>query len=225
MAEGKSKAQETWVHHPYDKSSRYAAAVHPQGLLDWLEPALRFYFRFIRWAPVRGQLDPDAADRIGDTVALLLNLNDANRPAAVPIEIQTIAESNTVFRLLRYAAIFSQLLKGDDNRPCQVFAAVIYLTGDLETKSITAQRPNVAAGIQFTIISRAMRDENAAALLDRIEREEVHWCMLYWVSLMQGGDRLDIIYCPRPKVEVYFYATNSGRKELLASENAISDRG
>lgn len=193
MAEGKSKAQQTWVHHPYDKSSRYAVAVHPQGLLDWLDPSLRLYFRFIRWAPVRGQIDPDAADRVGDTVAQLLDLHDPNQPVAIPIEIQTVAESLTIFRLLRYTAIFSHLLKGENHRPCDIYAAVIHLTGDVEVKHINSLRPNLAGGLNFKIISKAMRDEDAATLLDQIEREEVHWCMLYWVSLMQGGERLDII--------------------------------
>ena len=88
--EGATPSSDPGVHHPYDKAAQYAVNVDPQGFLDWFFPALSQVARYSQWANVRGQIDPDAAHRIGDTVADLIDLHQPYAPLAMPIEIQTV---------------------------------------------------------------------------------------------------------------------------------------
>ena len=106
-----AQVQDSGVHHPFDKAARYAINIDPQGFLDWFFPALSQVARYFQWANVRGQIDPDAAERVGDTVADLTKLGDPNSPIALPIEIQTVPESQFLTRALGYAHMFRRALK------------------------------------------------------------------------------------------------------------------
>ena len=183
------------VHHPFDKASGYAARYDPRGFLAWLAPGLATTTLFRQWANVRGLIDPDALERIGDTVAELDDLFDPNAPIAVPIEFQTIPEPSTIRRLLNYLSVFLMVLRrpGLDG-PFVIFPAVVYLQGQLPASEIRAENANLpGVGLRFRPISLAVGEQDAESTVDRIETEELRPCVLFWVPLMINGGKPDII--------------------------------
>ena len=204
---GEPSNSDPGVHHPYDKAAQYAINVDPQGFQDWFFPALSLVARYSQWTNIRGQIDPDAAHRVGDTIADLIDLHQPNAPLALSIEIQTVPEPGFLNRALGYTHMFRRVLKRPGNdKPYDIFTGVVYLTGRGAGDEIVMAREGLGGvGLRFEVISRAMADVDAEPLLDQIDKGEVKPCMLYWVSLMRNGERPDIIKKWKELVERFIH--------------------
>jgi hypothetical protein len=76
----------------------------------------------------------------------------------------------------------------------QVVAAVVNLTGAPQNDTLEMALPGLASPVvRIQVVTRTMREEDAALTLDRIAAGEVSRCLLSWISLMRGGAEPGII--------------------------------
>jgi hypothetical protein len=76
----------------------------------------------------------------------------------------------------------------------QVVVALVSLTGKAQPDRLDMSLPGLdAPSLRFRVAARNLRDEDAAATLERIAAGEVSRCLLGWISLMRGGGEAGII--------------------------------
>ena len=85
----------------------------------------------------------------------------------------------------------------------QVIATLVNLTGAPQPDTLEMGLPGQdVPALRFHLVTRNLREEDAALTLDGIAAGTISRCLLSWISLMQGGAWPDIMEhgrpCPRP---------------------------
>src|SRR3712207_5364498 len=84
----------------FDQASRFAAKLDAQGFLRWLLGDLSGRYRFARWLDARRLPFPGNPENVCDTVAEILDTEEASAPWAVPVEFQTEPDADMFGRTL-----------------------------------------------------------------------------------------------------------------------------
>jgi hypothetical protein len=174
----------------FDQAARYCARLDPIGFLHWLVPGLDESMRFHGWLDTRTVPVPGAPDRTCDTVAELAQDSAGGPRWALLVEFQTEPEAEVLDRALEYAVRLRRALRfGTDQRGVyQVVAAVVGLTGPPQADRLDMALPGMdAPAHRFHAAVRTLRDEDAAATLERIASGTTARCLRCWISLMRGG--------------------------------------
>ena len=179
----------------YDKAARYAAKGDPAGFLRWLLPP-RASLDFLGWLDTRTLARPGEADRTSDTIAELAGPSDPEARWALVVEFQSEPDPEILDRLLEYVARLRRELRHGPDRlgRYRVAAALVHLTGSRAPELLDMTLPGAPAlGLRLRIISRALRDEPAAATLAEIAAGRATRWLLPWIPLMKGAGKTTMV--------------------------------
>jgi hypothetical protein len=174
----------------FDQAARRLARLDPLGLFRYLLPGLAADVNFAGWLDTRAVPFPGPTDRTGDTVAELRFRGDPGRPRAVVLEFQTRNDGDILERLFDYAARLRLDVRpvADPSRRYDVVAAVVNLTGPGQPGVLEMTLPGEASvGTVFRVRVVALREDDAARVLDGVAGGAIARCVLPWVPLMRGG--------------------------------------
>ena len=180
----------------FDRAARSAAKLNPIGFFRWLLPDLDPSLVFRGWLDTRTPPFPGEPERVCDTLASFQNAADPGEWWALPVEFETEPTSDILDRLLEYVARLRRGLRqgGDPRAKYQVAAALVHLTGPVQSKSLAMYLPGLpAVGVQMQVALRTMREESASITLRGIANDQIDHCLLPWIPLMQGGTESSII--------------------------------
>jgi hypothetical protein len=184
------------VQNIYDRYSRFAVKLDPDGFLRWLlrrpDPDLRFR----RWLESQPAARPGEPERRCDTVAELQHASGRAPPWALLIELQIGPDPDMLERLLEYLGRTRRDARYDPQTRDKylVAAAVVNLSGVQAVPRLDMVLPGETGNeFHWSPTVRNLEEESAAELLTEMEAGRVALCLLPWVSLMAGGDRPDII--------------------------------
>jgi hypothetical protein len=165
----------------YDQASRYGVQPDPPGFYRWLIAGLYPAVLFQGWLDTRTLPFPGLRDRTCDTVADLAAAADAVLRWALVTAFQTEPDPEILDRLFEYMARLRRELRCGPQRrdKYQVVAAVVNLTGAPQGDTLEMSLPGLASPVvRLQVVTRTMRDEDAAQTLDRIAAGEVLRCLL-----------------------------------------------
>lgn len=174
----------------FDQAARYTAKLDPPGFLRWLLPRLRTDLIFRGWLDTRRLPFPGEKDRICDTVAAFANAAAPDDPWAVIVEFQSEPEGIMPARLADYEGRLFLEHKGS----YRVASAVVNLTGPPQSDTLDMRLPGMEEyGTFRRIVTRTMRDEDAAATLAGVAGGQIARCILPFIPLMHRGSEPAII--------------------------------
>ena len=179
----------------FDQANRYGVQPDPIGYFRWLIPGLDPALGFHGWLDTRTVPFPGERDRTCDTVAHLAADVQSGPQFAVVNEFETDPESEILDRARipgagppcappRTAAAGE--VPGDRHAGEPDGCAAARHPGD------GSSRPGCPA-LRFHLVTRNLREEDAALTLDGIAAGTISRCLLSWISLMRGGAEPDIM--------------------------------
>ena len=180
----------------YDKASRRACKDDPSRHFEWLLPVLQAQKPFQEWFDARQLPFPGERDRYCDTVAIFQSPNSEEPPCHVVMEALSEPQGLMLAHMFHYASGLYLELENRAQRYGQTNVALVVLdlTGPPQNDQILCPLPGTEGGlIHIKVVRKCFREEDAAALLARIEKDELGRCLLPWIPLMKGADRSDII--------------------------------
>jgi hypothetical protein len=180
----------------FDQANRYGVQPDPIGYFRWLIPGLDPALGFHGWLDTRTVPCPGERDRTCDTVAHLAAEVQSGPQFAVVNEFETDPESEILDRALEYLVRVRRVLRHGPQRreKFQVIATLVNLTGAPQPDTLEMGLPGQdAPALRFHLVTRNLREEDAALTLDGIASRTVSRCLLSWISLMQGGAEPDIM--------------------------------
>lgn len=180
----------------FDKAARFAVKLDAVGFLSWLLPGLDPDLRFTRWLETQTIPFPGQPDRRCDTVAELSHASGSAPSWMLILELQTEPDADIVERLLEYLARARRELRyGPHGRDKYLAAlAVINLTGPPPHSNLDMVLPG-STGVSFHCQARGLTfaQVEAEQTLADIRSGQTARCLLPWIPLMQGGDRIETI--------------------------------
>jgi hypothetical protein len=207
----------------FDKASRYAARLDPDGFIGWLLglPADGFVFR--AWLDTRGVPFPGDTEYINDTVAHLDNAAEHGVPWAVAVEFQTQPDADMFGRLLGYLSGLWLTLRPDEERGSRfhVGAAVVNLTGS-GSAGRELRWPGTGLVTHLGVVERNLSSESATELLAGIEAGTRSRDLLPWIPLMVDGDSPELI--DRWKVAAEAEPNSRRRSEFARLARLFAER-
>ena len=186
----------------YDETMRYLARLDGQGLFEWLLRESMPDFDHVEWMDARLTTSPNLRfKRTGDLRARLRHRAGAARDCSMQLESQTRHEPGYAERLLEYQAIFYRQMV-QERLGDQLAAFTIYLTGD-GPETLDTGHEGMPFGIRMNSGSKALRNEDAGAILTEIQAGATARIISAFVPLMQGGvDPAIIEQCKAAMAEV-----------------------
>ena len=184
--------------YDYDHSSRFAAQrLDPEGFLAWVLPDFAEGWEFKGWLPTESIPFPGEADRRCDTVASFVPKSSDQAACAIVIEMQTYPTDFINDRGAEYQLIVRRTVLYQATPPLvryEMGLVVVNLTGRPQrAKWRTGPKVKPPIGLQMTSRVVTLRVMDAVEHLDRIERGELSWCILPWISLMRGSNSQDVL--------------------------------
>jgi hypothetical protein len=111
-------------------------------------------------------------------------------------ELETDPEHEILDRALEYVVRIRRILRHGPRRrgKFQVIATMLNLTGAPQPEILEMGLPGQEVpGLRFHLVTRNLREEDAAETLDGIAAGTISRCLLSWISLMRGGAEPDIM--------------------------------
>jgi len=174
----------------FDQAARFAAKSDPAGFFRWLLPDSAPAPEFRGWLDARTLPWPGEPDRTCDTVAELLDPAGPAAPWALAVEFQAEPDPDMLDRLLEYLARLRRELRHGPGRrgKFRVAAALVQLTGPPTPDTLDMTWPaGLAIGLRLRIVSRALRDQDAASTLADIASGRTSRGLLPWIPLRKGA--------------------------------------
>jgi hypothetical protein len=176
----------------YDQSARYVVKADPAGFFRWLVPGMPPGLEFQGWLDTRTLPFPGEADRTSDTVAELFDPIEPRVRWALVTEFQAEPDAEILDRLLEYLARLRRELRHGPKRrdKFRVAAGLVHLTGSKSAETLDMTLPGEpTVGLRLTIALKALRDEDAGAILAEIAAGRASRWLLPWVPLMKNGGK------------------------------------
>jgi hypothetical protein len=178
----------------FDQAARFATMVGHGFVLIRLRPQTGLVLGFRRWFNVKGVPLPDGPDREADLVAVA-DEADASKPAWLLIfEVQSQHDEDKPKVLLLEASIFLCHARDTDHEggPFQPLPVFVYLKGKCPASAVSVRTPT-GRGFECEPAVWEVGEDSAADTLAKVQAEDFSWEALFWVSLMSGADREDVV--------------------------------
>ena len=177
----------------FDQASRHLARQAGAPLWPWLLGLSAEQVRFERLLQTHFTL-PGFPERVGDTVAALIDLQGSGRPWALCLEFQSEPDFDMSDRLLVVLGLLrlTERHSAESGDRYWVGAVVVNLTGRGQAARDLHWR---GAGLRLLLEPREWNlcDMEAALVLRQVEEGRAPVEVLAWLPLMQGGGELAII--------------------------------
>lgn len=206
----------------YDQSGRLALHHDPNPVVRHLtrkvtqslspEEAEQWQIRFVRWADTRTVALPGEGDRTADRVSIMELLSTL----AISLwiwEIQTKYDAEKFFVLFEEAGRLLARYATGPNRP-NVLPVLIQLKGDCPLANTQLDMRWAGLGICCDFLVWIVSEDDADTVLTEVETGVSEWPMLYWIPLMDGGHRPEIV--ARWLKLVAIHVPENRRDELVA---------
>lgn len=180
----------------FDKAGRYLIRLDPLGFFTWLCAEFVRVWRFRGWLDTSAIPFPGERQRVCDTVAEFIHRRDRRRRCLLDTEVQSHPHLDMPERLGEYAFQLRRQRRYGRGRhgKYQVIGAVVNLTGAVQPNTLDMTEAMLdGAGLFIAVLQKTLREEDAAATLQRIAAGELPRCVLPWIPLMRGGGDAIII--------------------------------
>ncbi len=180
----------------FDLTARRTAKREPIGFFRWVLPRLDPSLTFVGWLDARTAPPTPETELTCDALAEFAFVDRSEEPWIVVTEFQTEPKADDLERLLEYMLRFrrERRVPFDPRLKYQVGGVLLNLTGPPQLDALAMTLPGMPeCGLNGRVVRVALREEDAAGLLQRIETGEVSRCVLPWLALMRGSGEPAII--------------------------------
>jgi hypothetical protein len=172
--------------NPFDQACRGLLRRGRVELLCWLLKVPAASLRFVRWLDTHLTV-PGQPERIGDTIAHVLRVDQNHFPWAIPVEFQVAPDALMFGRVMVNEGLVWMLEKPSEEAGDRfnLQAVVVNLTGVGRSARRMSWLPDAGTFLETIEWNLAALDANA--ILEQVASGEVPRELLAWVSLMQNG--------------------------------------
>jgi hypothetical protein len=180
----------------FDTNARRAAKIDAPGFSRWVMPDLDPALAFTRWLDSRTVPAPREPELTGDALAEFIDPTKPEEPWIFVTEFMTEPTGDDPERVLEYMMRFRRERRPelDPRLKYNVGGIILNLTGPQQSETLVMAVPGgTGAATHFRAVLRALREDNPAATLARIDSGQVARSILAWIPLMRGAGEADII--------------------------------
>ena len=167
-----------------------------EGFFAWALPRLDPTLTFAGWLDARTAPAPPETELTCDALAEFACADRPAEPWIFVAEFQTEPRTDDLERLLEYMLRFRRERRpsSDPRLKYHVGGVLLNLTGPPQPDALAMPLPGMPEfGMAARVVRLALREEDAAATLNRIGTGDLSRCVLPWVPLMRGGGESGII--------------------------------
>jgi hypothetical protein len=177
----------------YDQAARIATGTEPTFVLARLSPLTGLVLTYRRWLPTKGLPLPGGPDREPDLVAVADD--QQARAWLLVFEMQSRHDEEKPEVAQLEALVFRVYAKDADRGgakflPLPIF---VYLAGECPDEAKVSVRTPTGRGFTGEPPVWEVAGDSAAEALAKVESGEHSWGALFWVSLMAGAEKDDVI--------------------------------
>jgi hypothetical protein len=173
----------------FDQAGRFAAHADPEVIPRRVLRDRGVTLRFRDWLDTRTIPLPGGQDGTADLVAALDDLEAADKPWLLVLELQARADPDKLDVTLEEVAVLRSRARHGEARAgkYKVMAVLVYLQGRCPESVVDMTLPD-GSGTRHAPLIWNVAEDDARQTLEAVAAGELSWGMLFWVPLMAGGD-------------------------------------
>jgi hypothetical protein len=178
----------------YDQAARWAANTDPNPVVSRLLREQGTPLGFAELKDTRTTPKPGGLDRTADHLFVLADADKPSQPWLLVGEFQAEHDEDKLDTTLVEVAQFrAKMRHGVDGKgKYKVLAGLIYLAGECPL-SVLDMTLTTGVGTRHAALVWNVASDSADAALDEFEAGKITWGILFWVALMKGGGKRDLV--------------------------------
>jgi len=186
----------------FDQAARFAASANPEAMVQRVLRDTRLTFSFNEWFDTRTLSLPGDHDHTADLIAILDDPRHPDQPWLLVFEFESRPNPEKIGATLEETVLLLRNARHGDDRKgrYKVMPALVYLTGTCPVAILDMTMPG-GFGTRHVPLVWEIGNETAATILDAVAAGETSWSFLFWIPLMVGAEKADIVKRWRELVE------------------------
>jgi hypothetical protein len=176
-----------------DQAARFAAQAEPTVVVRRVLAPTGLTRAFREWLDTRTVSLPGGPDRIADLVAAL-DAAPQEEPLLLLLEFQSQHDQDKLETTLEEVAVLRCRVRyGDDRKgKYKVLPALVYLQGRCPEIVLDMTIPG-GFGTRHAPLVWNVEEDNATDALEAVANGQASWGTLFWIPLVAGGERDEVI--------------------------------